>query len=220
MSELKPNIVGLSGAQGTGKSTIIDGMCERFDTRFFLSMTTADDSAHWRVRQSHISRTVQEKLGWPDLASGVKNEKTMWEFQNAVLDALDERDSKIQTSGAGQVTLVDRTPIDVCCYTEHWLTGMRGQFTVATVASMAAFRFRCYQLMQRYSICIYVPIIPEIPFVQEARRADEESQKTIDQMIASTIAMRHFRHHQLVSVSVEDRLNEVEAVLNLAKFYL
>lgn len=150
---MKPVIVGLCGAHGTGKSSILKAV----------------EAAGYPVDSTQLSRTAQRMLGWSSLSVAQDSEENMWDLQDAILASMYDRDQRIIASGV--ITLVDRTPADVWGYTALWASRIEN----VNKERLAHYKRQCRTLAADYKRQIIVPIREEIPFVAEANRADEQS---------------------------------------------
>jgi hypothetical protein len=100
-------VVGLSGAQGAGKSTVLKGLAVR----------------GWTVDEFRVSRAVQAALGWSTLEDATSDPERMVTFQEEVFRQKLERDTYLGEScgsGAPYLVLTERTFADVAAYTAQW----------------------------------------------------------------------------------------------------
>lgn len=182
-------VVGLCGAHGTGKSTILRGV----------------KAAGYKVDETQISREAQKLLGWDNLSVVEKNPTNIWLLQDAVLQAMFDRDDRINKSG--EITLVDRTPADIWGYTMLWLMRL-DVIGPENREREAAYRRQCRHLASKYAKHIVVPIKDEVAFVAEVNRADAKSREFHAQHVMNFIA-GHLDKHVVESISKEDRVKEV-----------
>lgn len=188
-------IYGLTGAHGTGKSTIIKGVKE-----FGVN-----------VVESSLSRIAQANLGWKDLSPVEQSEENMWKFQEQILAAMFDRDIAILESR--QLTLVDRTPADVWGYVALWSSRIgKVDETRARV-----FKGQCRALAAKYAEFIFVPISEAIPFVAEPNRAGIDTRDFHEKEVAQFILSGGLPHSTLITTDAEQRVKHLAARLNNTK---
>lgn len=187
-------VVGLAGAHGTGKTTILKAI----------------KATGLMVEESQLSREAQAALGWESLSPAQESQENMWDLQDAILDSLQARDHRINESKV--VTLVDRTPADVWGYTKLWISRI-GEENV-DMKRAERYRRRCLELSYHYRSMIIVPIRDEIAFVADPHRADEQSRNFHADVVNDFITTSGFRHNVLQSVNLDHRVIEVKMRLN------
>lgn len=190
-------VVGLAGAHGTGKTTILKAI----------------KATGHKVDESQLSREAQVSLGWPDLKPAQESQENMWDLQDAILDSLQARDRRINETKV--VTLVDRTPADVWGYTKLWISKI-GEENI-DMKRAERYRRRCLELSYYYRSMILVPIRKEIPFVPDPRRADEESRPFHANVVEEFVENSGVKHNVLHSVNLDHRVIEVKMRLNPCK---
>lgn len=192
-------IVGLCGSHGTGKSTVVKEARAR----------------GIEVNDVQLSRTAQAKLGWDKLSYAQDSLDNMWLLQNAVFQALIERDEQLANE-SDELTLVERTPADAWAYTRLWL--FRQGIDPDTDYEAIGYRKLLENHAKRYySSFIILPIRSEIPFVAEANRADLESREFIDVHVRDFIMRNDLPHYTLKSLGPSVRGAELEAYLIFLK---
>lgn len=130
-------VVGISGAQGGGKTSLLAELKTR----------------GWTVDDFKVSRAVQAQLGWKSLDNVLKDPLTMMDFQEEVFRQKLNHDYALRDSDA-PVVLVERTFADICAYTTHWtwelhyqgkmLLGLANSFLKKYVASCIQAQEECY----------------------------------------------------------------------------
>lgn len=191
-------IVGLCGTHGTGKSTILQGV----------------KSAGLQVVETQLSRSAQKSLGWSSLSKAEQSVENMWSLQDAILNAMYDRDLLISKSN--QLTLVERTPADVWAYTELWCS--RLGLNALTDSKAKSFKRLCRQLAgDFYSMFLVVPIKEEIKFVVDPHRADETSRITVSESINGFIWDGGLSYSVIESTLPEARISEAIAQITLLK---
>jgi predicted ATPase len=186
-------IIGLSGTQGTGKSTVL----------------AAAKTAGFSVVETSISRNVQAKLGWDNLSRAQESIKNMMVFQIEVASVMLSRD--IQEASKDNIVLVERTPADVWAYTNIWCA--RNNICVQT-DPWASDYYEALKLMAKvYTAFVIIPQVKEIPFVKDPHRADLDSRDEVDLLIRKFIAEQPQQKHEIFTISREDRSIEIVNIL-------
>lgn len=185
-------IVGLCGTHGTGKSTILQGVKE-------AGITT---------NQSQLSRIAQKELGWDSLSKAQDSVDNMWALQDAILNAMHERDTLIHTSQV--MTVVERTPADMWAYTKMWCNRLSIDIHDNRVVSYCK---ACHNLADRYLQFVYVPPIDAIPFKVDPHRADKESRQSVANYVSSFLSLSNHPTYKIATVSQQDRVKEMLVLL-------
>lgn len=190
-------LIGLSGTHGTGKSTIINGIAE----------------AGYQVDRSQLSRAAQKALGWETLSLAQESKENMWALQNAVMEAMFDRDQAALSRG--EVVLVERTPADIWAYTEMWC----GRLMINPVTDPQAIMYKqkCREMARSYAHFLVVPMAAAIPFVAEANRADLASRNFVDQVIREFIESGDLRRTTIRATGKEGRIAEAASVMSFEK---
>lgn len=190
-------LVGLSGTHGTGKSTIINGVAE----------------LGYKVNDAQLARAAQKALGWESLSVAQASKENMWALQNAVMEAMFDRDQA--SLERGDVVLVERTPADIWAYTEMWC----GRLLINPVTDPTAilYKNKCREMARSYSHFLVVPMTPAVPFVAEANRADLASRNFVDQVIKEFLESGDLSRTVIKTTGKEARIAETAAVLSLQK---
>lgn len=181
-------ITGLCGAHGTGKSTIIQAVKDK----------------GFQVDESQLSRTAQKMLGWEWLGEAGKSEENMWALQDAILQAMYDRDERINASKIP--TLVDRTPADVWGYLAMWIKKFDGKVDYERVQF---YKQQCRVMAAKYYRHIIVPIRDEIPFVAEASRAELDTRDFHAKEVEEFVVGGGLDHAILQTVHIDYRTIEV-----------
>lgn len=194
-------IIGLCGTHGTGKSTLLRSLRE----------------AEANVCDVQISRQVQNKLGWEKLSLVTDSVENMWAFQEAVLQAIYDRDTVLEKTG--DVVIVDRTPVDVWAYTAIWCyrLGINTSGLHGSSERAKAHKALCRTMAARYALFISIPLKKEISFEAHPNRADEESREFVQTQVNSFLIHGGLPTHELKSVSVSERVAEVLGQVTLVK---
>jgi predicted ATPase len=108
-------VVGLSGAQGGGKSSLLAEL----------------ENRGWNVDKFRVSRAVQAQLGWDKLDNVMLSWETMTQFQTEVLKqkylndsnliaSVINTDESIVIQTKDDIILTERTFADIAAYTSMW----------------------------------------------------------------------------------------------------
>jgi predicted ATPase len=195
-------IVGVSGAQGCGKSSLLEELKAR----------------GYQVDDFKVSRTVQKQLGWEKLDTVMDNWETMKQFQEAVLKAKYEHDLGLKKLSRPGTILTERTFFDISAYTVLWVEKFiyRGDISV-TLASEWFLdylkRANAYQL-DIYDVVINVPLMSHIPVENDPRRAARVDAEVIEKLITTKCLKSDLDIIMITKHSISDRADEVESALN------
>lgn len=190
------SLIGLTGAHGTGKSTIIREV-QQYGVR---------------VVESSLSRAAQAELGWENLKPAEESEENMWALQDAILEAMYDRDMDVL--GSFHFTLVDRTPADVWAYVDLWIQRLKAKGKPVDDNRARLFKQQCRAMAGRYTQQIIVPISDLVPFIAEANRADVESRDYHEKSVCQFILSGGFTHMVLLQTGIDERAKKVATMLN------
>jgi predicted ATPase len=181
-------IIGLCGTHGTGKTTVLQAAKE----------------AGFKVDETQLSRAAQAALGWDRLSRAQESVENMWALQDAILEAMYDRDENIRKSG--ELTVVERTPADVWAYTAMWcqrlMLDVRDQ-------RVAFYKAQCRNMSNSYTRFVLVPPVEAIPFVEEPNRADIESRNFVAHEINAFLWDGLLPTHFMQAISREARKAEI-----------
>jgi hypothetical protein len=188
-------IVGLSGTHGTGKSTIINGVKDM----------------GYPVNQAQLARAAQAALGWEKLSIAQESVENMWALQDAILNAMYDRDRAILDGGF--VTMVERTPADVWAYTKMWCD----RLDIDTERDPRAIQYKhhCRNMADEYLKILVVPMSKKIPFVAEPNRADLQSRETVADDITEFLLSGMLPMSMILGISKSDRILEAYSHMTL-----
>ncbi len=197
-------VVGLSGAQGGGKSTLLDGLRD----------------AGWAVDDFKVSRAVQAQLGWDNLHRVLESAYTMQTFQDEVLKQKLQRDQSLRWGGAQGVILTERTFADICAYTTYWAWELVDdrKWTLREASTwLHEYTQRCVEAQKRcYDAVLMLPYMSHVVWNGDPNRASFNSVSTIWENLErftqkfELVSMPHF---YIRSPKTEDRVAEVDAFL-------
>jgi hypothetical protein len=97
-------LIGISGAHGAGKTTVLKELERRGYT----------------VDPFKVSRHVQQERGWTSLEQALSSFETMYQFQIDILKAKRDHDLKLKTEGHGGFIFTERTFLDIYAYASYW----------------------------------------------------------------------------------------------------
>lgn len=156
-------VVGLSGAQGAGKSSILTGLID----------------LGWSVDSFRVSRAVQAQLGWDSLNKVMEDPDTMTKFQMEVYRQKFERDMYLKDasgSGVSHLILTERTFADIAAYTLQWTWRHvdEGKWTVADATPwLARYLSLCNQAQEKcYDAVMLLPYMDSVPWQDDPNRAE------------------------------------------------
>jgi len=190
------SLIGLTGAHGTGKSTILRGV-KAFGVPAF---------------ESSLSRAAQTALGWKDLKPAEESEENMWALQEQILASMYDRDTAVLESNT--FTLVDRTPADVASYVEVWKMKLERNGVKIDEEHAKDFRARCRAMAAKYTYHIIVPIDEAIPFEAEDHRASLDTRDYHEKAVCQFVISGGLNYIVLLHPDNDIRVKRVTAMVN------
>ena len=197
-------VVGLSGAQGGGKSTLLEGL----------------KTKGWQVDDFKVSRAVQAQLGWESLSNVLESVETMQTFQEEVLTQKLKRDRELRWGGLDGTILTERTFADIQAYTTYWAWELVDdrKWTLRDAAHwLHGYTQRCIEAQQQcYDAVLLLPYMSHVVWQGDPNRASfssvnniwENLERFVDRF--ELVSMRKF---YIRSPRTEDRAAEVDAFL-------
>ena len=205
-------VVGLSGAQGGGKSSLLIELEQR----------------GWKLDKFRVSRAVQAQLGWDNLDKVMESWDTMRHFQEEVFKQKFEHDYQLsQEPGArtidekGHVILTERTFADIVAYTNMWTWRHVDRKNVtldAAVKWLHGYTTGCaHAQRQIYSATILLPYMAEViqweADPNRASRSDVDAVfEDVERFLERKVPLDTPRL-RITTRSVADRATQVEAFL-------
>ncbi len=196
-------VVGLSGAQGGGKSSLLIELQNR----------------GFKLDQFRVSRAVQAQLGWESLDRVMESPKTMMDFQNEVLNQKYQHDLALTKEGDGLI-LTERTFADINAYTHAWTWKFvdQGKLTIQeAVQFLMGYTVHCqHAQMQCYGATLLLPLMSHVVFEQDPHRAKQENAHTVYEEIERFIDTKMplgYKKLVITAKSVEDRATQVQQFL-------
>ncbi len=197
-------VVGLSGAQGGGKSTLLQAL----------------QDAGWKVDDFKVSRAVQTQLGWERLDQVLESPDTMMTFQNEVLKQKRSRDEELRWGGSAGIILTERTFADICAYTTYWTWELVDQrkWTLADGAAwLHDYTLRCVEAQKRcYDATVMLPFMSHVVWKPDPNRASFSTVNAIWENLESftqKFDLLSIPKFYVRAASTEERVSEVEHFL-------
>lgn len=156
-------VIGLSGPQGGGKSTLLNGLAAR---DLFIT-----------VDNFKVSRAVQASMGLDSLERVHETASMMVEFQEAVLKHKLEREQELVEYDAHDFVLTERTFADIASYAQLWAWKLadQGKWDLKdAVAFNVDYGARCANAQNVYSGNILLPFMPHIAWQADPHRASQK----------------------------------------------
>lgn len=196
-------VVGLSGAQGGGKSSLLKELMHR----------------GYHVDQFRVSRAVQAELGWDSLDRVMESFRTMTEFQEEVYNQKYENDYALRDTPNTRVVLTERTFADILAYTQSWTWKFmdRGEINLDTAMNfLVPYGAKCRRAHEEiYNATLLLPLMKHVVFENDPHRAKEEDAARVYEDVerfARSIAVSH-RVLDITAASIEARATQVENFL-------
>lgn len=197
-------LVGVSGAQSSGKSTFIKALSE-----------------HKNIHEDpfKVSRYVQSEIfKVDDLKSAIADPVSMIAFQEIILRLRNEKNCDLIDMQYAQMAhdvsenyavLSERTFADIATYASHW--ARKEPNNVLVQNWIHSYVKACKDSMGSYDLVFYLPAI--IPFEADKNRADLDTRNSVDVEIKEFIKENVFEWHEIKSLSVEDRVQEALSII-------
>lgn len=199
-------VIGLSGAQGGGKTSLLEELERR----------------GYEVDRFRVSRAVQASLRWESLENVMSSPLTMIDFQNEVFAQKLKHDANIRRNDVlpeSKIVLTERTFADIVAYTNQWTWRFVDQRRMALEEAMrflSPFRIECITAqLTCYSGTLLLPYMDPVQWDDtDAQRAKKED---IDSVYSTIV--RFFNQPALLSHptdtikgrTIQERADEVEA---------
>lgn len=195
-------IIGLSGAQGGGKSSLLNELQTRGYT----------------VDAFRVSRAVQAELGWESLDRVMDSPDTMMAFQDEVFNQKLKND--IAFAKSDEVILTERTFADIYAYTATWTYKFidSGSLDVQTgLTWLTGYSVRCEQAQaDTYKAALLLPMMSHVVFENDPHRAKQEDVEVVYERIEDFCVRCSFkgvRRFFVTEKSIADRATQVEGFI-------
>lgn len=191
-------VIGLSGPQGGGKSTLLNGLKEK----------------GFVVDDFKVSREVQKRLSWESLARVTDDAETLMTFQATVLNVKQDRELDNLSRTDVEIILTERTFADISCYNQLWaeklLMADKWNLEEATEWTIQTYR-DAGGLQYLYVGNIFLPSMPNVVFEDDPHRAKSEDIAEFQSMLIEFFESWHPVEIPVFHVSkesVQDRIDE------------
>lgn len=194
-------VIGVSGAQGSGKSTILNALQVK----------------GYSVDPYKVSRAVQERRQWTGLKTVEQTWEQMVDFQREILEVKIAHDKVLAETG--KTIFVERTLADVVAYSALWAWKFvdRNEVTFDTaskfITEMLAAGLKAQP--EIYSGVVVVPLMRHVQWENDPQRASQSDADYVFSEVEEFCRFGHLRNqapafHIIQSATVEDRVAEVE----------
>lgn len=203
-------VIGLSGAQGAGKSSMLKELMSR----------------GWQLDQFRVSRAVQAQLGWDSLDHVMFSFEKMVDFQNEVFLQKFNHDSELNNhedartiDAKGHVVLTERTFADIWAYTSLWTWRFheRGEVSFEDALKfLTPYTQKCAEAqLQVYSGVLLLPLMEHVNFENDPNRAARADAITVYEDIDRFVERKSPFMKKLVitTKTVGERADQVETFL-------
>lgn len=226
-------VVGLSGAQGGGKSSLLIEL----------------ENRGWRLDKFRVSRAVQAQLGWEKLDTVMESWETMTTFQNEVFKQKYNHDLTLSVKGShefesvgkqnpdglrgitceadpelnhrNEFILTERTFADIAAYTTMWTWRHvdRGNVDLNTGTQfLSSYLTGCaHAHRQIYAATLLLPYMPDvIKWEEDPNRASRNDVDTVYEDVERFLERKLPIDHKRLTIyakSVPDRATQVETFL-------
>ena len=197
-------LVSVSGAAGTGKSTLLENL-------------------RYRVNGFRVARAVLNKMKM-DLYDIVKDPFKTMEFQDLILEWKIANDSSLHEDNNVEWTFVERCPADFYAFAKTW----QPRFNSPEYDEwLKVYYSECFNAMKHYDVAIIIPP-GKFAHIDDGVRAKADTQDDTHAFLDHFLSERwlytnfdkpRFHLHRLRSSDIIDRVNEVDQSLKDAKEY-
>ena len=197
-------LVGLSGPQGGGKTTLLDGLRGR----------------GVEVDDFKVSREVQRQLGWATLDRVMESPETMIKFQVKVRDVKYVRELENLARTDVDLVLTERTFADIVTYTQLWTWELvdQGKWELGeAVGFLVDFVGVARDNQKVYSGNLILPSMPHVKFSADPHRAAEKHVGFFTSQMGRFFDEVHPRSIPTFTItekSVEDRIQQAHNWIN------
>lgn len=192
-------LIGLSGPQGGGKTTLLNGL----------------KGEGIIVDDFKVSREVQRQLGWETLSQVMESPETMMKFQAKVRDVKYVRElQNIQRTDA-DIILTERTFADVASYTQLWAWELvdQGKWSVSdAIEFLLGYVDLCKANQKVYTGNLILPAMPHIQWQADPHRAEKKHIEFVTEQMDRFFDLAHPRDipvFRITEGTVAGRIAEV-----------
>lgn len=208
-------VVGISGAQGAGKTSIL----------------TELELRGFEVDHFKVSRAVQRKLNWDSLQMVNESFSTLSKFQEMILELKLENDLELKKLKQPGVILTERTFADIFAYSAQWCVNLlTAKFSGLLNAELkksenqdllfqvthwlSRIRVSCEEAqLLCYDGVVLLPFMDHVKFEVDPHRADAASVHTIFERMLAFQANSKVKSFTIDADSVSRRADQVEDFL-------
>lgn len=197
-------LVSVSGAAGTGKSTLLEGL-------------------RYRVDKFRVARAILRKMKM-DLYDILKDPVKTMEFQDLILDWKITNDESLKDDHEVEWTFVERCPADFYAFAKTWQPLFNSR---EYDEWLIEYHSECFAAMKHYDVAILLPP-GKFSHVDDGVRAKADTQEVTHRELNTFLARRWmdanfarpcFHVHRMISSLPEDRILEVDLALAEANAY-
>jgi predicted ATPase len=191
-------LIGLSGPQGGGKTTLLNGLKDRG--------IIIDDFK--------VSREVQKQLGWESLSQVMESPETMMAFQAKVRDVKYVRELENVARTDADIILTERTFADVASYTQLWAWELaeNKKWTVGqAIEFLVGYVDICKDNQEVYSGNLILPSMAHIAWQADPHRAEKKHIEFVTEQMDRFFDLVHPRTvptFKITEGSVEGRIEQ------------
>jgi len=192
-------LIGLSGPQGGGKTTLLDGLKKK----------------GLEVDDFKVSRQVQKELGWDSLENVLESPETMMAFQAKVRDVKYVRELENRARTDVDIILTERTFADICSYTQLWSWELcdKAKWEIPdAIEFLVSFAERCRSNQEVYKGTLFLPSMPHVAWQADPHRAKQEHVNFITTQLDAFFDLAQPRHvpvFRITEGSVDGRIDQV-----------
>lgn len=196
-------IVGVSGPQGSGKTTMLNAL--------------GDANPSWIIDPYKASRQVQEQFAVLNLLEAINTPDGMMRFQQAVLDQKHKNLLLMKEQLLPNQTLfTERTFADISAYAQLWaydLVDSKRWLLEDAIGFTTHFTKQCNELQNRwFDVVVHLPRMPHIVEENDPRRAPATMVDFIDAQLNQFYKLAHdkkIKVFTLSAITIEDRVKQV-----------
>lgn len=195
-------VVALSGAQGGGKSTLLNGLRD----------------LGWIVDDFRVSRAVQAQLGWEKLDRVMDDIETMKVFQEEIFTQKYQRDHALAAEPE-KVILTERSFADIAAYTSFWCwehVDRRNWSLDEAMKWLTPYLARCREAQRIYAGILLLPYMQHVVWQNDPNRAKPESVSLIYQDVVQFSTMNPTSSppfYEITEAEISKRVSEVDTFL-------
>jgi len=199
-------IVGLSGAQGGGKSSLLNELKSR----------------GYQIDDFRVSRAVQAQLKWDSLDRVMDTWDTMQAFQEEVFAQKRMNDLAIRENGKPGMVLTERTFADIYAYTQSWVWKFIDRDEVSETDGLFwlnSYYRKCKDAQHEcYAATLLLPLMSHVIFEEDPHRAKKEDAERVFEEITRFTDVSKYAGMKVFSITektVQGRADQVEGYLKL-----